>query len=554
MQVARALDGTFISSVREALEHRRIVPSAVLVMLILIWAKIVPALGLAYPSALIPLCAMFIALVLLSAPLAAALFFLGNYYFGNLSILYYPRISFLSVLAVLLVVTMICVRWRRGELGRFLRLSGRVYMALAGLALFFLVGYMRAVWQLHLIEFEQTDPQSLSTAFQESLRGSNELSHYMLLSHWLGFLAIGMLACMSYDEFKVFFLSLSVLFVVQLLSIPLSYYPEFFRNVYMECQPLGLGYAQVNRAYLGYMAALAGGLALTVSHENKPVWRAALLAWWTVLSLVVVLSGSRGPAIAWILVTAYVVWRNWHVARGSYRVLFAALLSVSAVSAISGISVLPCGTLSKLGEARYSLESRSAHIKDLFASYLGTQTGSVVLLPSGESHRMNAEDVVRYQAGETAYLYADRKNIRVRPGYTDVGVMTWLFGKGFGGSQRSIDAAQGQLRSHAGSMNLALDLFTETGLAGLSLFVASIVLLWLGLRKAIADRPHPDSRWLVTGLVSVMIVLLVKVSIAADTPGEDLAGLAIGLLIGAIGVATTGARDNTAHEISRRDG
>lgn len=538
-------------SLRQVVSGRRLIATLMLVLFMLIWAKLVFWLNIGIVATLAVLCVAFVAVAYFSPPVSAAVFFLGNYYFGNLSIAYYPRISFLSVMAAVLIGSLFYVRWKRGELGRFLRLPGRTPLALAGLALFFLIGYLRAVWQLHLIEIEQANPQSLSTLFQASFRGSNELSHYMLLSHWLSFLAIGMLACMSHGEFKVFFLSFSVLFVVQLLSIPLSYYLEFFRNIYIECQMLGLGYAQVNRAHLGYMATLAAALALTVAHDGKGWRRVILLTWWAVLSLVVILSGSRGPVIAWVMATTFVISRNWRIAQHGYLLLFSALLSVSVITAISGISILPCGTVEKFSEARNSVKTRVAHVKDIFASYLGMQTSKIVILPSGESHRMNAEDVVRYEGGETAYLYTDRKNIYVKPGYTEVGAMTWLFGKGFGGSLRSVDPQHGQLRSHAGSMNLALDLFTDTGLVGLSLFVASITLLWLSLRKDIIDRPHPDNRLLVTGLAAVMIVLLVKVSIAADTPGEDLAGLAIGLLIGAI-AAVTGSHRDAAHDPSRR--
>lgn len=509
---------------RELLKNHRYILAGGLIVLMLAWARLVPFLEVSHVVALIPLCLLLAGLVLLSPPVGAAFFFLGNYYFGNLTILYYPSVSFLSVLAVVLVATMVYVRWRRGELGGFLRLPRQAYLAVASLALFFFIGYTRAVWQLHFIEIEQTGPHLLTRLFDGGMRGSNELSHYMLLSHWLAFLAIGMFACASYDEFKAFFLSLSILFVVQLLSIPLSYYPEFFHAIYVECRPLGLSFAQVNRAHLGYMAALAGALAMTLAHEGKNPGRAAWLFWWAILSLMVLLSGSRGPVIAWILVTLFVVWRNWRIARNSYLILFAALLSVAA---IPGVSLLPCGTVEKLTQARHSVETRIAHVTNLFSPYFEMLADDIAPLLSTTEPR---------GPGEMAPLLGTTKNVHAKPGYTDGGVMTWLFGKGFGGSLRSVDAKSGQMRTHAGTHNLALDLLAETGLIGLSFFVASITLLWYGLQKSVTHQLHPDSRWLITGLISVMLVLLVKASVAATTPDEDLVGLAIGLLIGAMGV------------------
>ena len=44
------------------------------------------------------------------------------------------------------------------------------------------------------------------------------------------------------------------------------------------------------------------------------------------------------------------------------------------------------------------------------------------------------------------------------------------------------------------------------------------------------------------GMISMILVLVVKVSIAAETPTEDLAALVIGLLIGTASVPVTTAR------------
>ena len=275
MHLLRAYADTLKQQDQIGPDYRRLTAAWVMVFLILCWGKLAIWFGVDVLAALLPLCVGFVVLAYLSPPVATALYFLGNYFFGNLSIAYYPRMSFLTVIAAVLLGTLLVVRWKRGELARFLALPKRVWLALAALALFFLLGFARAVWEVHTLVADPGHSGSVLAALKESLsggmRGSNLLSHYMFLSHWLTFLLIGALACMSRDDLKVFFLSFSILFVAQLLAIPLYYFPQFFREIYAECLSSGLGYAQVNRGNLGYMAALASGFALTMAHDRGGV-------------------------------------------------------------------------------------------------------------------------------------------------------------------------------------------------------------------------------------------------------------------------------------------
>ena len=172
-------------------DYRRLTAAWVMVFLILCWGKLAIWFWVDVLAALLPLCVGFVVLAYLSPPVATALYFLGNYFFGNLSIAYYPRMSFLTVIAAVLLGTLLVVRWKRGELARFLALPKRVWLALAALALFFLLGFTRAVWEVHTLVADPGHSGSVLAAFKESLsggmRGSNLLSHYMFLSHWLTF-------------------------------------------------------------------------------------------------------------------------------------------------------------------------------------------------------------------------------------------------------------------------------------------------------------------------------------------------------------------------------
>lgn len=526
-------------------DRRRLLAAYALVLLIIGWTKLAPWFAIGPMAALVPLCAGFVILVYLAPPIAAALFFLGNYFFGNLSMAFYPSISFLTVIAAVLVGTLLFVRWKRGELACFLNLPRRVWLAIAALALFFLIGYLRALWQVQMIEIDPEHSRSVFSLFQASLRGNNELGHYMFLGHWLSFIVIGALACLSYSEFKSFILAFSILFVVQLLSIPFSYYGEFFRAIYVECQPMGLDYRQVNRGYLGYMAALASGLSLTMAHERKKLLRVLLLAWWMVLSVVVFLSATKGPILAWILATAFVFWRGRRIEKLPYAALacLAVIVMVGASSAIAGYSVVPCGTAKKIVEQRNSVAARIASVQDLLAPYLGLRISEGVRLRTGEIRRSTrAGDIVRYQAGETLprppieYMRAKDREAG------GLGLHDWLVGKGFGGATRSIDYESRRVYTHAGSQNLFVDLFIETGFIGLSLFVFAIVVLWFNFRTTVAAMTPARGHLLLLGVSSMLLVLLVKLSVSADIHTEDSAALVIGLLIGMVGAATT-ARD-----------
>lgn len=542
MEISHEYASMMKSPEQEDTDRRRLVAAWVLVLFILCWVKLVPWLGAGLVTTLVPLCVAFAILAWLSPPVAAALFFMGNYFFGNLSIAFYPRASFLAVIAAVLVGALLYVRWKRGELARFLSLPRRVWLAIAALALFFLIGYVRAIWQLQMLGIDLEHSRSVFTAFQASLRGSNELSYYLFLSHWLSFIAIGALACLSYSELKTFFLSFSILFVVQLLSIPFPFYAEFFRAIYVECQPMGLGILQINRGHLGYMAALASALALTMAHDRGALLRAFLLTWWVITSVFVFLSGTRGPVLAWILVMAFVIWSTRRLSKVPYGILAGVLLAAGTLSAIAGYSVVPCGMAKKLVESRHSVEMRLAQIKDLLYPYVGLESSEMVRLSTGEVARFSTTDAARSRGGvsDSELLAEKYGHIRVSGPEWDLG--TWLFGKGFGGVTRSVDPETGVLRTHSGTLNLLIDFFIETGIIGVTFFVLAAAILIHCFHKAMAATGMHGARQIAVALNAMMLVLLVKLSVSATTHDEDLAALMIGLLIG-LAVAATTVRD-----------
>ena len=286
------------------------------------------------------------------------------------------------------------------------------------------------------------------------------------------------------------------------------------------------------------MAALASGFALTMAHDRGGTRRILLLAWWSILSGFVFLSGSRGPLAAWLLATAYVVWSGRRIGKMPYGALIAVLLATGSLSAIAGYSVIPCGMTKKFVESRYSVEGRVGIIRDHLASYLGLPAGEVIRLPDGEDLRVSSEEAMLYRDGDTHGL----QYLAVKAEHPEISLDTWLLGKGFGSATRNVDYENRSFRLQTGSLNILFDLFIETGLAGLSLFAFAATLLWLNFQKTMAGAPSGDSHLLVMGMISMILVLVVKVSIAAETPTEDLAALVIGLLIGTASVPVTTAR------------
>ena len=573
---------------QETFDRRRVVALCVVTLLMLCWGKIVTEIWINWNlwAVLLPMCAGIAILAYLSPPVAAAFYFLGNYFFGNLSIAYYPRMSFLTVLAAVLLGTLLVVRWKRGELAKFLTLPKRVWLALAALALFFLLGFARAVWEVHTLVADPGHSNSVMAALKESLsggmRGSNLLSHYMFLSHWLTFLLIGALACMSRDDLKVFFFSFSILFVTQLLAMPMWFYPHFFQRAYVECESLGLGYEQINRGNLGYMAALASGFALTMAHDRGGTRRILLLMWWLVLSGFVFLSASKGPVLAWMIATAYILWRGRRLETLSYRALLGALgalMSAGLLSAAAGYSIAPCGTVKKLEEARHSAEMRVAMIRDRLASYLPLGAGGTVHLPDGKSMHLGAEDALQYRIVEQENisfpnrytslenLVADMRHraggtaeadshqdgdVPMKAGFPRLSPITWLLGNGFGGSNRSINYENKSFVAHAGSLNLFIDLFIETGVVGLLLLAFAVMMLWRHSRDSVFSGAPTDGHLLVMGLSAMALVVLVKINVAAETSTEDLAALMIGLLVGAAMIPARGPGDSRPSSVRGR--
>ena len=67
---------------------------------------------------------------------------------------------------------------------------------------------------------------------------------------------------------------------------------------------------------------------------------------------------------------------------------------------------------------------------------------------------------------------------------------------GFGGSNRSINYENKSFVAHAGSLNLFIDLFIETGVVGLLLLAFAVMMLWRhsGIRYS-AGRPQTAISW-----------------------------------------------------------
>ncbi|MEK7200333.1 MAG: hypothetical protein AAB212_10515 [Bacteroidota bacterium] len=236
-------------------------------------AKAGPALNLELWFVLLSLAGGFIALSILSPPIAVALYTTSHFLIGQVSI-FYQQVSVLSVCAAVIVVTLFFVRLRQGIIVKLFYLNQGQYFTLALFAAFFIIGFLKG----HSPDC--SDLHSLWSAFiTSSLRGANSLIHYLFIGYWLIFIAMGMLACTNMTELKVFLIAYSILYISELLALPIKFYIQFFDDIIFKCKPNALSLGNVNRGVIGYMSAMAGVVALAAAHHMKSRLKFLLYVW-----------------------------------------------------------------------------------------------------------------------------------------------------------------------------------------------------------------------------------------------------------------------------------
>jgi hypothetical protein len=386
------------------------------------------------------------------------------------------------------LVALLIIRWREGLLTEYSSLRWPYFLPWILLAIVFAIGFFGAVQSHHTawLDFSSGNPL-------DSL-------HYVFLSHWLAYIALGILACARLVELKIFIIAFSLLYVVAIVPLPVDFYPYFFEKIYYECQPRGLHNmviggleytkivaGSVNRSQVGYLAAMASLISLSLAHHRGGRLGNMFYLWSLLAAVILFLAGSKGPVLGWVI-GAFVVMR---FADKQERVRNLAVAGVMATAigfaTLAGYSPLPCGTVKQYAE-------------NVGGSY-------------------DARMYLYREALETDST-APRSWLRL------------VVGDGFGASATRNNPHTGEPLTYSGSHNLFLDLLVDTGFVGLILFVVALSILIRRFVQPLLRQDFPDRRLFMAAMGGTFIVSLIMLLTTTSTYREYIGAFLIGLLMG----------------------
>ena len=358
--------------------------------------------------------------------------------------------------------------------------------------------------------------------FESSPRNTNSLLHYVFLSHWLAFIAMGILACVTRAELKTFLVVFSLFYVAELFALPMQFYIEFFRNIYVECQAMALSLGNVNRAYLGYLAAMASVISLSLAHNHEKNLKRMFYASSLLAVVVLFLAGSKGPVLAWIISACFVMLFVDRQEMMRSLAIVGVVASVVGVSALVGHPLIPCGTVKQFIDSSHSYTSRVDLASEAIDTFAQRQ-------PSIQSQPIQASPAVPPPL--VAKILPELANTTPELSKNSY-LLHMLVGGGFGASTRSVNPETGQMLIHSGSLNLFLDLLVETGVIGTIFFLLALVVLVVTFFRTLLRQDFIDRKLIMATMGGVLMIILVKLMVAAETHTEDLGALIIGLLMG----------------------
>ena len=464
--------------------------TAFLAGFIIIISKVAPVVALDVEFAVGFLMVAFLLLCVVNPPVAIVLILTSHYLIGQVSIAYPNTISLLTVLTVTLALGLFLARWGRDELVALRHFGRAQIVGICLILLSIFLGFVKAQLMEDRNGLPWPSSESALSIFSVGLRNQNRLLHYQFIAHWVGMIVLGVLGCMGMKEFRIFILSFSFFYIVEVFALPVEFFPIFFTKIYHLCEPVGLSLGNVNRSMIGYMAAIAAVISLVCAQGMvMPKWARWMLSGWSVLaSVIVLLAGSKGPVLGWIVGVVVVLT---FAERAIRRVTIVAIMLIMLVPILLGelgAPILPCGTIKQYTCSSYSYPARLEGLERVFEA--PERRGS-----SGT-------------------------------------ILNLLFGSGLGSSTRFLDSQTGLSENEAGSLNLFVDLYLELGLIGLSLFLAGIGIIFQQFFRCILAWQTIEQRALLGAASGIFAVLLIKLLIAADTPTEDFFALMIGVSIG----------------------
>jgi hypothetical protein len=490
------------------LTPHRIFSAVGLIIFILIFTKLGLAHNLGTWFLLPVLVAGYVLLCIISVPVAVAFLITSIQLIAQVSMAH-PGVSAFGILSTVVLATLLIIRWREGLLAEFSRLRWPHFLPWILLAIVFAIGFFRAAQSPYTVWRNFSSEHPLLTLFQGSLRSTNNSLYYVFvfLSHWLVYIALGILACARLAELKIFLIAFSLLYVVTIFPLPVDFYPHFFEKIYYECQPMGLHNmtirgdllgGSVNRSQVGYLAAMASLISLALAHHQGGRLRNMFYLWSLLAAVILFLAGSKGSVLGWVI-GVFIVMRfadkqEWVRS----LVVVGVIASAIGVSTLAGHSPIPCGTVKQYTESfPRSYDTRSSLINGALETYSQGLSAKTALEPSKTSPWFHV-----------------------------------LVGDGFGASARGINPVTGQMLTDAGSHNLFIDLLVDTGGVGLVLFLLALSILIIGFVRPLLRQDFPDRRLIMAAMGGMFMVDLIMLLLTTTTYREYLGAFLIGLLMG----------------------
>jgi len=457
--------------------------AGVLAVVIVVWLKSALVYEMQTSLVVVLTVAGFMALSYVAPPVGAALFISSNPLMGQLSMAH-PGVFVQAVVGCSVLGALFLVRWGDGTLRR-LATSGRWrWLALLALTVTFGIAFFRAIALPHVTNLGTNGDMPLWTLLRKSNAANVGLWHYVFITRWGIFVAIGALACANAKDALIFFVSLSLGLAAQLVAIPGWFYQEYIKTV-CELGGLssGLQVLNINRSDLGYVSAITFVTAMVMAIHEVKIWRVVLWsAVGTVGMIITVFAGSKGPVLALVAAcagaVAYSSGFNRHLA------VFVLVASVSVSMALSLCNFAASAHLEYVTTIKSSLDSRL----------------SLITAVADKLQKFTTED--------------------------------WILGEGLGASvvEAQVDVGGTVIEMTSGSHNFFLDMLANAGILGVTSIVAAIsIMAWLFFR-AMAESGSREGILVRRIVLGVLIVVFVKLNVSTAPHVVSLLALLVGVL------------------------